>query len=257
METKKKLNIKRKLSKTQRIKSRNKRGGLLKMNPETDLVNTHICNLKAEIEKNTPGLEILSSISKSFQLNRSTLGYLQQIYKNTNDSWFKFIVINNNDENYIYIIDGAYINKHSVCMIEGLLDVTQESGEYSDLRTAYNQLIIFKNQNGSNMESMNIEIKNECLRLITEIDELIKRDINCMPVVAAGSGSVNNNNSICINNKSGHYKPTETSMIKAKEVFENSTGAMIFVKEKEDKDVLKKKYGKNAKNYSGICLSNE
>jgi hypothetical protein len=70
-----------------------------------------------------------------------------------------------------------------------------------------------------------------------------------MPVMAAGSGSINPDNSICINNKSGHYKPTEYSMLKAKEIFEaNTGGAVVFIKEKEDKDVLKAKYGKNYKN---------
>ena len=251
METKKKLKRnKRKLSKTKRIK----RGGLLNMNLETDLVNTHICNLKPGGEKDTPGLEILTSISKAFQLNDTTLGYLQRVYKNSKGDWFKFIVINNNGNNYIYIIDGANINKHSVCMLQGLLEVTEEAGEYADLRNAYNRLMIFKNQHGSNMESMTTDIKNECLRLISEIDELIKRDINCMPVIAAGSGSVNKDNTICINNKSGHYKPTQSSMLKAKEAFETNTGAAIFVKEKEDKDLLVKTYGVNAKNYSGICL---
>lgn len=253
METKKKLNrTKRKLSKTKR----NKRGGLLRMNLETDLVNTHICNLKPGKDKETPGLEILTSISKAFQLNRSTLGYLQQTYKNSRDAWFKFIVINNNDETYIYVIDGAQINKHSVCMLQGLLEVTEKDGEYTDLRNAYNDLMMFKNQYGSNMESMDADTKNECLQLIHVIDDFIKRDINCMPVIAAGSGSVNDDNSICINNKSGHYKPTQSSMINAKETFETNTGAIVLVKEKENKQLLKDKYGEKADNFSGICLNN-
>lgn len=251
METKKKLKTnKRKLSKTKK----NKRGGLLNMNLETDLVNTHICNLKPGVKKETPGFEILTAISKAFQLNRSTLGYLQQTYKSSNDSWFKFIVMNNNNNTYIYIIDGAHINKHSVCMLQGLLEVTREAGEYTDLRNAYNELMIFKNQYGSNMESMNTDIKNECFQLMRAIDDLIQRDINCMPVIAAGSGSINNDNSICINNKSGHYKPTEISMIKAKEAFEMNTDAVIFIKEKEDKKLLKEKYGDKAENFTGICL---
>ena len=141
-------------------------------------------------------------------------------------------------------------------MIQGLLDVTKETGEYNELRCMYNNLMIFKSENGSNMETMNDEEKSECLRLMNRIDELIKRDINCMPVVSAGSGSVNMDNSICINNKSGHYKPKESSMIKAKEIFERKTDSKIFVKEKEDKNVLESKYGKNSKNYSGICLNN-
>jgi len=33
-----------------------------------------------------------------------------------------------------------------------------------------------------------------------------------------------------------------------------NTGATVFIKEKEDKSVLEEKYGKNAENFSGICL---
>jgi hypothetical protein len=251
MKTKKKLNVNKRVKRTS---SKNKRGGLLMTTIDTDLINTHICNVKPGSEKETPGLEILTSISKSFQLNKFTLGYLQQMYKNSDDKWFKFIIFNNSGENYIYIIDGAKINKHSVCMIQGLLDVTKEAGEYPELRTAFDNLIIFKNENGSNMESMTTELKNECLMLINVIDNLIENDIKCMPVIAAGSGSVNSDNSICINNKSGHYKPTQISMLKAKEVFEENTDAVVFIKEKEDKSILKARYGKNAENFSGICL---
>jgi hypothetical protein len=252
MKTKKKLNI------NKRIKtgsSKNKRGGLLMSIRETDLINTHLCDVKQGVEKDTPALEIFTSISKSFQLTQSTIGYLQQMYKNTDDKWFKFIIFNNNGKNYIFIIDGAKINKHSVCMIQGLLDVTKQDGEYQELREAFDNLMIFKNENGSNMESFTPELKNECSMLIGAVDQLIDRDITCMPVMAAGSGSINPDNSICINNKSGHYKPTEFSMLKAKEIFEiNTGGAIVFIKEKEDKYVLKEKYGKNAENFSGICL---
>jgi hypothetical protein len=225
------------------------------MSKEPQLINTHICNVKPGAEKVTPGYEIFTAISKSFQLNESTLGYLQQMYKNTHDKWFKFIVFNNSGQNYIYIIDGAKINKHSVCMIEGLLDVTKEAGEYAELRRAFDNLIIFKNENGSNMESMSSELKSECSTLIEAVDRIIHKDIPLMPVMAAGSGSVNPDNSISINNKSGHYKPTEYSMSRAKEIFgANTGGAVVFIKEKEDKDVLKAKYGRDAENFSGICL---
>lgn len=250
MKTKKKLNTKRRLKRN----SSKKIGGLLMVSKESDLINTHLCKIKPGSEKEKTGLEILTSISKSFQLNVATLGYLQQMYKNSDNKWFKFIIFNNSGEIYIYIIDGAKINKHSVCMIQGLLDVTNEAGEYQELRTAFNNLNLFKNEYGSNMESMSAEVKNECITLMNSVDELIDRDITCMPVIAAGSGSVNPDNSICINNKSGHYKPTGFSMSRAKEVFEEKTGAQVFVKEKEDKELLKEKYGKNAENFSGICL---
>ena len=71
------------------------------MNPDTDLINTHICNSKPGIVKDSPGLEIFTSISKSFQLNNYTLGYLQQEYKNIDNKWFKFVIFNNNNESFI------------------------------------------------------------------------------------------------------------------------------------------------------------
>jgi hypothetical protein len=251
MKTKKKYVTRR----IKKMSSKNKKGGILMSNMETDLVNTHVCNSKLDAKKDSPGLEILTSISTSFQLNEETLGYLYQTYQSVHDKWFKFIIINNDQVNYIYIIDGAKINKHSVCMIQGLLDVTKDTDEYNELRAAYNNLLIFKNENGSNMEFMSDELKNECMTLIESIDKLIDRDIKCMPVMAAGSGSVNSDKSICINNKSGHYKPTEDSMLLARDAFEHNTnGAHVFIKEKEDKQVLKDRYGKNAENYSGICI---
>jgi hypothetical protein len=255
MKTKKKLNRNKRNKRIRKTLSKNKRGGLLVMNPGTDLINTHICNVKEGDEKDSPGLEIFTSISKSFQLNKSTLGYLQQMYKNSDDKWFKFIIFKNNEDEFIYIIDGAKINKHSVCMIQGLLDVTKQANEYNDLRTAFNSLEIFKNNNGSNVDSMTTELKNECKILIDKLNQLIDKDIKCMPLIAAGSGSINIDNSICINNKSGHYKPTKSSMELAKEIFKINTGYdNVFVKEKEDKELLKNKYGENAENFSGICL---
>ena len=250
--TTKRKHIKRRIKRTM---SKNKKGGVLVLNPETDLINTHICNVKPGVEKESPGSEIFTSISKPFELKSETIGYLRQMYKSADDKWFKFTIFNNDGRNYIYIIDGAKINKHSVCMLQGLLDVTKPSGEYNELRNAVNNLQIFKNENGSNMQTMTDEQKSECITLINNINQLIERDVKCMPVVSAGSGSINSDNSICINNKSGHYKPNNFTMSKAKEIFQENTGIIdVFIKEKEDKNVLKEKYGKNYENYSGICI---
>ena len=236
----------------------NKKGGLLIMNPETDLINTHLCNTKADSDKSSPGLEIFNSISKAFQLNMSTLGYLQQMYKNTDNKWFKFIIFNNNHTYYIYIIDGAKINKHPVCVLQGLLEVTKSANEYTELRNAVDNLQLFKNSYGSNMDAMTDELKSQCLSLIDQVNALIDKDIRCMPIISSGSGSVNEDNSICINNKSGHYKPTKESMMNAKKIFQMIVGETvpIYVKNKEDKNVLKEKYGEKAEHYSGICLPN-
>jgi hypothetical protein len=139
-------------------------------------------------------------------------------------------------------------------MLKGLLDVTEQNNEYSDLRESYNNLIAFKKNNTYFDIIKNEELKIEFDTLIDNLNLQIKKDINCMPVLAAGSGTVNDDDSICINDKSGHYKPTPKSMELAKLVFEEATKSTVIVTTKANKEDLKLKYGKNYKNYTGICL---
>lgn len=230
------------------------KGGLLIMNTEKDLINTHLCSLKKEKQKETAGEEVYTYNGEIYQLNESTLGFLQQQFKKSNGKWFKFVIFNNDGQYYIYVINGGQINKHSVCMLLGLLDVTNEKNEYVELRNAVKELLDFK-MNYSPLEVFRNTSLNQHLNLlINNINIIIDRDIHCMPVSSAGSGTVNDDNSICINNKSGHYKPTESSMILAKEIFTINTGATVYVTEKLDKELLKEKYGEDYQNYTGICL---
>lgn len=235
-------------------KRNNYKGGLLMINREQDLINTHLCSLKKDKIKETAGEEVYTYNGEIYQLNSSTLGFLQQQFKKSDDKWFKFVIFNNDGVYYIYIINGAQINKHSVCMLLGLLDVTNDKNEYVELRDSVKELINFK-MNYSPLEVFNsTSLKEQLEHYISNIDNFIARDIPCMPVSAAGSGTVNDDNSICINNKSGHYKPTQNSMNLAKDIFIVNTGATIYVTEKVDKELLKEKYGENYENYTGICL---
>ena len=133
-------------------------------------------------------------------------------------------------------------------MVQGLLDVTRKTDEYRDLRDSYNKVIELKSFYG--IETSSIE-KNE---LVIQLNSIINRDIPCMPVISAGSGPVNDDGSVCINTKSGHYKPSLESVEIARTLFAEITGAIIEVVTKEDKNALKAKYGENYNNYSGICL---
>lgn len=235
--------------------SKNKKGGLLISNAETDLLNTHICNVKG-VEKDSPGLELFSAVDGSIELNNITLNYLQTLYRSSDDKWFKFIIFNNDGKYYIYTIPGKKVNKHSVCMIQGLLDVTKDTDEYGELRQAVYDLQQFKGLYDSQEIFQNIELKYQLDSLIQSVNYSIKNSIDCMYLIAAGSGSINDDGSICINDKSGHYKPTEESMLRAKEIFENNIGGVVPVniKSKEDKNLLKQRYKKDYENYSGICL---
>ena len=90
--------------------------------------------------------------------------------------------------------------------------------------------------------------------LVNQLNQTIYSSIPCMPIVSAGSGTGNEDGSICINTKSGHYKPSIREMETAKEVFESITNKPVNIIMKEDKEALKQKYGEKYAEYSGICL---
>ena len=245
-----------KSSRKRKNSRKNKKGGTLIIE-ETDLRNTHICPISEEIvsQKETVGEELFTYNGEIFQLNMHTLGYLQQQYKKRDNKWFKFVIFNNDQTKYIYLINGGQINKHSVCMLIGLLDVTKISNEYEELRDAVHNLHLFKLQYDPLVIENDENLKSNRTVLINRVNDLVTEQIRCMPVIAAGSGTVNDDNSICINNKSGHYKPTSDAMLLAKTVFEENTGETVIVTDKVDKKLLIKKYGKlEYENYTGICL---
>ena len=210
--------------------------------------------MSSKKKKETTGQEIFMYNGTIYQLNSTTFGFLKQVFNKSNDKWFKFVIFNNDGEDYIYIINGGQINKHSVCMLMGLLDVTKDTTEYEDLRMQVKALINFKMDNNPFDIFSNTLLREELELLIQNIDALIEENIPNMPVIAAGSGTVNDDDTICINNKSGHYKPNETSMEIARDMFMQKTGASVYITEKADKNLLREKYGDDYENYSGICL---
>jgi hypothetical protein len=139
-------------------------------------------------------------------------------------------------------------------MLIGLLDITSANNEYPELRKSVKDLIDFKLRYNPLEVFQNSVLNEQLLLLIHNIDIIIERDIHCMPVSAAGSGTVNDDDSICINNKSGHYKPSPGSMKLAQDIFIAKTGATIHVTEKVEKELLREKYGEEFENYTGICL---
>jgi hypothetical protein len=223
------------------------KGGELIMT-ETDLQNTHICRVKDDKYKESPGFEVYKSINDAFELKPEFTPYFMDSFQKSNNKWFKFVIFKNNEQSHIYLINGAPINKHSVCMLQGILNVTKKTGEYEEMRDAFNKIIELKSVEGINMNSL------EENPLVVNLNTIIQRDIPCMPVISAGSGTVNEDGSICINTKSGHYKPTIESMENAKELFGAITGKEIIVILKEDKEELRKKYGDQYEQFSGICL---
>lgn len=247
---------KRKLNKKPSKTTKNKRGGMLMTNKETDLINHHICEVRPGAVRDSPGLEIFTSVSMSFRVDNVSIPYIQQNYKSSNDRWFKFVIINNDGIEHIYAIDGGKINKHSVCMLQGILDVTKQKGEYNELRDAVKSLYLFKLTYGNDRTTFNEDMIKECNELIERINQLIKEDTNleCMPVISAGSASINDDDTICINAKSGHYKPTPFSMERAREIIQQITGIATTIRTKVEERILIERYGENADKFTGICL---
>ena len=215
---------------------------------EMDLKNTHICTNVNGKYKESPGYEVYTAISDVFELNAISRQFFLGTFTKANNKWFKFVIFNNNNQLHLYIINGAPINKHSVCMLQGLLDVTKPTGEYQDLREAYNNIIELKSVQGIDTNSL------EENPLVIQLNETIARDIRCMPVISAGSGTVNDDGSVCINTKSGHYKPSIASMDVASKLFTQITEREVSIIMKENKEALREKYGARYEQFAGICL---
>lgn len=254
MKTIKKLRRFMKTKRNHKMRKYNMKGGILTTNPEKDLINTHICNPKEGTIKDTPGQEVMTSISETVELTSNTVNYLVQEYQRKENNWFKFVIVKNDTAPHIFVINGAKTNKHSVCMLEGLLKVTQDNNEYDELRNAYNRLFSFKKKYSSHSIYNDTNLLQQMRSLIKTIDDLIARDIYCMPVMAAGSGTVMEDGTICINDKSGHYKPTKDSMELAHDVFSQITGLPVRITPKPDKNKLLELYGDRYEDYTGICL---
>ena len=240
----------KKLKYTKRKNNKTLKGGQLIMS-ETDLKNTHICKPSEKDKgkyKESPGFEVYTAISDAFCLNKASSGYFLTNFKKEDNKWFKFTIFNNSGQHYVYIINGTPINKHSICMLQGLLDVTKDTGEYAELREAYNKVIELKSVHGIDTHAL------EENPLVQSLNATIAKDIPCMPVISAGSGTVNENGIICINTKSGHYKPSLESMELAKSLFTEITEREIVIVLKEDKEAIKAKYGVHYEQFSGICL---
>ena len=213
----------------------------------TDLKNRHICDQRNADYRTSPGYELYTAIDTPVQLNAEILGFFNRSFRKSQDKWFKFVMFNNSGIEYIYIIHGVPINKHSVPALFGLMEVTSNTGEYSELREAYHQLLSIKSLKG-------IVHDIESIEQVKNLNQMITQYIPCMTVISAGSGTVNDDNSICINTKSGHYKPEPVNMEAAKRLFEEISGAPVNIVLKVDKEALFAKYGEHAENMSGICL---
>lgn len=225
--------------------SKKKRGVLMVM--EGSLVNSHLLPRKDGKKKESPAYEIYTRINDVFEFTPNSYGFIKENICKSKNKWFKFVIFQNDDELHIFIINGSPINKHSVCMLMGLLSVSSKT-EYVDIRKAVEDIELLRDK------GIDKSIKDDEPEL-KQLNHLINEHLSMMPVIVAGSGTYDDEQEqLCINTKSGHYKPTLEGIRFAKNVFEKISGDNVFIQKKVDKKLLMDKYGDDYQEYSGICL---
>ena len=249
----KKINKRKRKTNTKKLKkifniqslSKKKRGALMIV--DGSLVNSHLVPRNDGKKKESPAYEIYTRINDVFEFTHNSYGFIKENMCKSKNKWFKFVIFQNDDNLHIFIINGSPVNKHSVCMLMGLLSVSDKS-EYVDIRKAVEDIDLLRDK------GIDKSIKEDEPKL-KYLNDLINEHLAMMPVIVAGSGTYDDEQEqLCINTKSGHYKPTLEGIRFAKTLFERISGDDVYIQPKTDKKLLMEKYGDDYQEYSGICL---
>jgi hypothetical protein len=237
------------------------------------LKNTHVCG---KTHEKTLGNELSVSMDTVFELNELTLPFFISKFNYANGLWFKFIVINHNSRHRVFVCNGSLVTRHSVIYIEAMMDLIKREQQRENanananedkLMELYEYIIACKTSKKGLVGCPDIKLAQ------AKFSKEFKKHFNCMEVVSAGSGTVfhdilNTNVTICLNTKSGHYRPTLKHIDLAKEIVENIvanarlSGRLgeykigVTSQYKPRKSTLKRVFGKNAHKL-GICIPSQ
>ena len=206
----------------------------------------------------SPGFEILMSTDKPFELKVDTLDVFNT-FNRKDKKWFKFVIFRFKDENYLYVMYGnPEYNKHPMCMIYGFLEHSSDE-EYPEFRKAITDLHTLKQSLDVNDVSIDdIDENNEVIILF---NNKLFENFKCMEALSAGSGTILEDGSICLNNKSGHFKPSMADLEIAKEMFESVTKRIVKTRLAADKSLVETELaslpGFKYDNYTGTCLASQ
>lgn len=231
------------------------------------LKNTHVCG---KTHEKTLGNELSVSIDTVFELNALTLPFFISRFNYTNGVWFKFIVLQHNSRDHVFVCNGSLITRHSVIYIEAMMDLIKRQPqdtrpEYDHLIALYDYIIACKTSKKGVAGCP--DIKRAQAKFSTEF----KKHFKCMEVLSAGSGTIfydaaNANITICLNTKSGHYRPTLKHINLAKEVVETIianarlSGRLgeydiaVISQYKPRKGTLKRVFGATNAHKLGMCI---
>lgn len=232
------------------------------------LKNTHVCG---KTHEKTLGNELSMSMDTVFELNALTLPFFISKFNYNNGLWFKFIVVNYDGRHRVFVCNGSLITRHSVIYIEAMMELIKRKQErdanYEKLMELYDYITACKTSKKGLAGCPDIK------RAQTRFSAEFKKHFNCMEVLSAGSGTVfydiaDSKITICLNTKSGHYRPTLKHIDLAKEVVETIvenarlSGRLgkydigVMSQYKPRKSTLKRVFGKNAHKL-GMCIPTE
>ena len=238
------------------------------------LSNIYVCGKKAKGHI-LPVTELLTSSAITFEVTPQSIPFLIETFRYARGAWFKFLVIeddyHDDDDtrrHRIFVCNGAAINRHSVIYIHAIASIlsTREIGSEPDSKyytflKAYNDIIVCKDS------KMGYTTCSEQLK--RTLNREIKKNFECMRVLSAGSGTVFEtrdgdgvtNYEICLNTKSGHYKPSLKDVDFAKSLLGKIIQKMdirdrikVSSRYKSSKQTIRKVFGDRAESKVGICI---
>lgn len=250
------------------------------------LSNIYVCGKKSKGHI-LPATELLISSGLTFEVTPHSVYFLTEAFNYARGAWFKFLIINdkiiseNTNENgngnaknngiyRMFICNGSGINRHSVIFINAVAYIlsTRGIGNYPNsiyypFMKAYNDIISCKDS-----KEGYLSCKKKIIRSKRILNQEIKKHFKCMQVVSAGSGTVFETNNadynICLNTKSGHYRPMLKDVHFAKSFLKNIIKKMdckslrdkikVSSQYKSSKQTIRKVFGDHAESKFGICI---
>jgi hypothetical protein len=157
---------------------------------------------------------------------------------------------------YIYVMYGnPENNKHPLCLLYGILELSPKSF-FPELRTAFDNIIKLKQQ----LQNGEIEV-TEDNKYVLNFNKALFDALGCMEALSAGSGTILENGTICINNKSGHFKPSYPDLELAQAKFEQITGRVVNIRLQSERSKVVEELsnipGFSYYNFTGTCLKSE
>ena len=255
---------------------------------ETLLSNVYVCGKNAKGHL-LPATEFLLSSSLTFEITPKSVQFLTQTFNYERRTWFKFVIIRDtitcktktkpNDQPYyrMFVCNGSTITRHSVIYIDALARILTDlendpactlDAKYYPYLTTYRELVACKESKRGG-----VICKDRIRQLKYSLNSEINKHFECMKAVSAGSGTVFTHKTlkhgekygICLNTKSGHYKPSLKDVELAKRILLDIISKIncsktreqfkVIAQYKSNKKTLKKIFGENiAETKVGLCL---